>query len=116
VVVEGKLKYDVVSIAPITKMIELVSDKVECVVFNSCYSEAAIGNLGKQIEYAVLMSDAISDDAAIKFASSFYAAVGDGTTIERAFFIARTVLELYKLPDADLPRLYRGGTRVAKLS
>ncbi len=115
ILVEGGKTADLVRIGPIARALELIASRIECAVFNACFSETAIAEIGDKINYAVLMSDAVGDEAAIKFAASFYGALGAGLKIPRAFAIACNAIELFGLPQSDVPRLFRRGTRVTKL-
>ncbi|MEA2859344.1 MAG: hypothetical protein QOC72_1383 [Methylobacteriaceae bacterium] len=106
---------DLVRIGPIVRALQLISTNIECVVFNSCFSSSAIRDVGRRIEFAVLMSDAIDDDSALEFSASFYGAVGAGIAVPKAFEIACNALDLGNLPQSDVPRLFRRGKAVKRL-
>ncbi len=88
--------------------------KAKCVVFNSCFSESAIADVGSKIEYAVLMSDEIEDESAIRFARGFYLALGSGTDVLTAFFAGCNSIDLSGLDDVAVPRLYQHGALVKR--
>jgi hypothetical protein len=65
---------------------------VKCVVLNSCES---LGALSVPIgEYTVGMDRSIEDEAAIKFATGFYDAIGAGRPIPTAVEEGRKAAEL----------------------
>jgi NTP pyrophosphatase (non-canonical NTP hydrolase) len=68
---------------------------VRCVVLNSCESLSAL--TVTMADYTVGMDENIEDDAAIKFATGFYDAVGAGKEIEAAVEEGRNAAELVGL-------------------
>jgi len=60
---------------------------VECVFFNSCYSEAQAKVLMKYIPHVIGMRQAVKDRAANAFSVGFYQAIGAGQDIKPAFDI-----------------------------
>jgi len=77
----------------LTSLFSLFPD-VECVFLNACYSEEQAKAIAKYIRYVIGMAHGINDRAAIKFAVSFYDALGAGKSIEFAFQFAHTALKL----------------------
>ena len=75
------------------------------VVLNACRSESQLADLLDAVPLAIGMSDSIGDADAMAFAARFYAAVGDGQSVEGAYRVAKLAMELSGLPDADLPIL-----------
>jgi CHAT domain len=49
-----------------------VTQGVECVVMNACYSQVQAKAISQHINYVVGMSNLIGDNAAVKFAVGFY--------------------------------------------
>jgi hypothetical protein len=83
----------------------LVSDNLQCVVLNACYSEEQAKEIHKHIPYVVGMNDAIGDKAAIVFATAFYDAVGAGENFERAYKTGCVALQLENIPEHLTPIL-----------
>ena len=89
----------------IAAMIETVSDEVRLVLFNNCFSEGHAIEAAKHVEAAIGMNTTIGDEAARVFAASFYAALGYGRSVERAFNQARAELMLAQIPEEKTPQL-----------
>lgn len=102
----------------LAEMFELVSEHVRCVVLNACYSEAQARAIAKWVDYVIGMNAAISDEASIRFSTSFYLALGEGSDFEHAFRVARNAIRLYKIPEHLTPVLIkrRRSRRPGKLS
>jgi len=83
-----------VSADAITRLFELASEFVECVVLNACYSSVQAEAMQECVDYVVGMHDPIGDRAAILFATGFYRAVCSGLTIDKAFRYGLTELAL----------------------
>lgn len=89
---------------------------VKCVVLNACYSEVQAEAISKYVPCVIGMTNAITDDAAIKFAASFYRALGYGQSVLRAFELGRNDIALHDLPEEAVPRLKLGtGVDPAKI-
>ena len=77
--------------------------KVECVLLNACYSENPAKAIHQHIQYVIGMSNPIGDEAAIKFAVNFYAALIAGRSYKDAYDFGRIVLDLLGIQDDLLP-------------
>jgi CHAT domain len=75
-------------------LFDLFASDVECVLLNGCYSKVQAEAIAEHIDYVIGMSQAISDDAAIEFAVSFYDALGAGRTYEFAYKLACNAIQL----------------------
>ena len=63
------------------------------------------------------MSGAITDDAAIAFATAFYRGLGFGRNIQEAFDLGKNSLLNLQIPEDEVPRLYsRNGAHVPSRS
>jgi hypothetical protein len=82
----------------------LFRSELQCVVLNSCFSEAQAEVIHKDIAYVIGMRREIVDEAAIQFSVGFYAALFSGETIPRAFEFGRNSIRLESLPQ-DLKTL-----------
>lgn len=84
--VEGELGLGVpITTQVLSRLFELCSHHVECVVLNACYSAFQATAINKHIKYVIGMRKEIEDRAAIKFAVGFYDALGAGRSVEDAF-------------------------------
>ncbi len=86
-------------------LFELFSGTIECVVFNTCNSEAQAEAVNKHITYTIGTKRKLKDKAANEFSSGFYNALGAGKSIEEAFQIANIAVrtkysqeELFEAP------------------
>ncbi|MGK7896086.1 MAG: CHAT domain-containing protein [Xenococcus sp. (in: cyanobacteria)] len=74
-----------VSPESLRNLFALVSDHVDCVILNACYSEAQASAIAEHIKFVIGTSYPVMDDAAIAFSVGFYQALGIGKTIEEAY-------------------------------
>jgi DNA polymerase III delta prime subunit/ribosomal protein L40E len=84
----------VVSTEALSNLFELFDKQVEGVILNACYSEVQANAIVQHINYVIGMSDEISDDAAIAFATGFYRALGWGKSIEEAYKFGRNAIQI----------------------
>ena len=61
--------------------------------------------IGRHIPCVIGMSTSISDEAAIKFAISFYRALADGRSVGNAFEFGINDLDLQDIPEGSTPKL-----------
>jgi hypothetical protein len=94
-----------VSVKALSNLFLVLKDNIQCVVLNTCYSEAQALAIAKHIDCVVGMSRAINDDSAISFASSFYQALGFGRDIKTAFDLGCQQIDLESLAGEDAPKL-----------
>lgn len=86
----GNLK--LVDTEALAKLFELFSTTIECVVLNACYSKVQAQAIAKHIPHVIGTNQAISDKAAIKFATGFYNALGAGESVEFAYKLGCNVM------------------------
>jgi uncharacterized protein YjbI with pentapeptide repeats len=89
----------------LANLFELFASNVECVVLNACYSEVQANAIVKHIPYVIGMNKQIGDKAAIKFATGFYNAVGAGESVEFAYKLGCSVIQLEGIPEHLTPVL-----------
>lgn len=63
----------------------------------------------QQMDYVIGMQEGIGDEAATKFAVAFYDAIFAGTNFRVGFDLARTTIDLHRLPRRRLVRARRAG-------
>jgi len=79
-------------------LFKLFSDKIECIILSACYSAKQALAINKHIDYVIGMQKDITDEAAIEFSVGFYDTLGAGKSIERAFEIGCSAIQLH-CPD-----------------
>jgi uncharacterized protein YjbI with pentapeptide repeats len=89
----------------LAKLFELFASNIECVVLNACYSEVQAQAIVKHIPYVIGMNKQIGDKAAIKFATGFYSALGAGESVEFAYKLGCSVIQLDGIPENLTPAL-----------
>ncbi|MCI0556227.1 MAG: NACHT domain-containing protein, partial [Anaerolineae bacterium] len=89
----------------LTQLFSILKDNIRCVVMNACYSAQQAQAIAEHIECVVGMSKAIGDEAAIKFSTAFYQALGYGRDVETAFELGCLQIGLASLNEQDTPRL-----------
>ncbi|BAZ51865.1 hypothetical protein NIES4103_45240 [Nostoc sp. NIES-4103] len=89
----------------LSQLFKLVSDQVNCVVLNACYSDLQAQAIAEHISFVIGMNKAIGDQAAITFAVGFYKALCAGEPTERAFQFGCVELQLESIPEELTPVL-----------
>lgn len=91
-------------------LMEQVSDYVDCVVLNACYSRKQADAISQSIDYVVGTKSVIGDRAAIAFSVGFYQALGEGHSIEESFKLGRAQVGIRCGDEyADVPVLRKKG-------
>jgi len=94
-----------IPIAALGTLFRLLRDNIRCVVLNACYSAPQATAIAQHIDCVIGISDAIEDTAARQFAAAFYRALAYGRTVETAFHLGKSQLDLHGLSAADQPQL-----------
>ena len=89
----------------LSQLFSLLKDNIRCVVLNACYSASQAQAISEHIDCVIGMSKAIGDTAAISFAKSFYQALGFGRSIDTAFKLGVSQIDLEGLNEQDTPKL-----------
>jgi CHAT domain-containing protein len=89
----------------LARLFELFAKTIECVILNACYSEVQASAIAQHIPYVIGMSKEIGDKAAIKFATGFYSALGAGESVEFAYKLGCSVIQLEGIPEHLTPEL-----------
>ena len=87
------------------KLFRVLGDSIRCVILNACYSESQATVISDHIDCVIGMSSLISDQTAIRFASSFYQALGFGRDVKTAFDLGCNEVALAGIPEEDSPIL-----------
>lgn len=90
-------------IAPnaLSELFELFSDFIKCVILNSCFSVPQGEIISKFIPYVIGINSSIDEQASIKFSSSFYYALGTGSTFEFSYNFAKKSLALFGYKEEE---------------
>ncbi|MCA9666633.1 MAG: CHAT domain-containing protein [Myxococcales bacterium] len=91
--------------AALVALFKTLKDNIRVVVLNSCFSRTQAEAITEVIDFAVGMSRAVRDDAAVVFAASFYRAVAFGRSVEEAFDQGKVALLVEGIPEDDVPVL-----------
>jgi hypothetical protein len=86
-------------------LFEGFKSEVQCVLFNSCYSESQAKVIVKYIPHVIGMRQAVKDNAANAFSIGFYQAIGEGQDIEPAFQIGLASMAMESSGQEDVPVL-----------
>ena len=100
-----------VSAEALARLFGLFAGKVECVLLNACYSDIQAEAINQHVDYVVGMSQAILDQAAVKFAVGFYDALGAGRSFEDAYQFGCSAIDLDGIPQNSIP-VFRKRTKV----
>lgn len=86
-------------------LFKLFTGQIECVVFNSCYSEVQAKAICQHVGYTIGMNKAIRDKAAIKFSIGFYDALGGGYSVRDAYNFGCNAIQLEGIREHLTPIL-----------
>lgn len=87
------------------QLFHLLKNNIQCVVLNACFSEIQAEAISESIDCVIGMNTAISDRAAISFASTFYQTLGFGDSLQHAFDLGRLQIMLDGLNEKNTPRI-----------
>ena len=94
-----------VSSEAIANLFALFADQVECVLLNACYSATQADAIAQHIPYVVGMKRAIGDRAAIEFAIGFYDALLAGRSVEFAYKLGCSAIQMEGIAEHLTPVL-----------
>jgi hypothetical protein len=94
-----------IPVRALDRLFKLVSGRINCVILNACYSSIQAETISEHIDFVIGMNNKISDRAAIAFSEGFYRAYASGETIENAFEFGLLQLDLFDLPENNIPVL-----------
>ncbi|MEL6490082.1 MAG: CHAT domain-containing protein [Cyanobacteria bacterium J06634_6] len=103
--VVGQPKF--VSTGALSSLFGLFADSVNCVVLNACYSAQQAEAIAQHVPYVVGMTKAIGDRAAIEFSVGFYDALGAGETVELAYKLGCSMIQLTGIAEHLTPTIIR---------
>jgi len=89
----------------LSSLFSLLSGSVRCVVLNACFSERQARGIANSVECVIGMSDAVTDQAAIRFSSAFYRALSYGRSVREAFDFGCNEIDLHGLGESHVLQL-----------
>lgn len=102
---EGILLEDNTLVDPqaLSELFDILSEGLECVVLNACYSDEQAEAINRYIPYVIGIKGELDDPQAIEFAKGFYDGIGANKSIEKAFELGKNAIHLKNLdPDCIL--------------
>jgi hypothetical protein len=96
---DGQAK--VVGADALRHLFSVLKGKIRLVVLNACYSAEQAKAIAQEIDFVVGMNRRISDEAARKFAASFYRALGFGRSVKTAFDLGVNAIKLHGAEGDD---------------
>lgn len=94
-----------VSPSAIQALLKTLKDNIRIVILNACYSKLQAQAIVKVIDCVIGIGNAISNQAAILFAASFYRAVVSGRSVKEAYEQGRAKLMLEGIAEEHFPEL-----------
>ena len=91
----------------LANLFKLFSDSIECIVLNACYSNSQSESIIKHIPTVIGMNNKMPDDAAIEFSVAFYDALGAGRTIDFAYELGKSAIEMEGISGNQIPQLLK---------
>lgn len=98
-------KVQLVQSDALAALFDLVSEQVDCVLLNACYSEVQAKVIAKHINHVIGMNKALTDEAAVSFSVGFYQALGAGRTVIEAYKFGCVQVRLQGIPEHLTPIL-----------
>lgn len=102
----GAIATEYISFDLLAKALSAVDKPPSVAVFNSCYSAAARQKVLKSVPFMIGMSRAISDTAAVAFATQFYAALASGNSVRSAFNQGVVAVSMVSLDEEETAQLF----------
>jgi CHAT domain len=103
--VDGNVK--LVESAALANLFKLFSNRIECVILNTCDSEFQAQEIVKYIDYVIGMSSEIREPDAINFALGFYTAIGDGQSYEFAYELGCNSIHIEGSQEYYIPQIFK---------
>lgn len=87
----------------LARLFKILKDRIRVVVLNACYSRPQAEAIAEHIDCTIGMSDRVPDEAAIEFSAAFYQGIAYGRSVQTAFDLGVSALELKGIHGADIP-------------
>ncbi len=89
------------------------ADRTKAVILNACFTEPQAEAIAEHIDFVIGTRQKIGDDTATAFSLGFYQALGAGRSIEDAFTLGCTQIQLQGLGEHLVPVLLRKPGKVS---
>jgi hypothetical protein len=89
----------------LAELFRVLRDNVRVVMLNACFSLPQAQAIAAHVDFVVGMGGAISDEAAITFATAFYLGIAYGRSVRTAFDLGISSLMVHGIPEDQTPRL-----------
>jgi CHAT domain-containing protein len=89
----------------LARILGVFKKQIRCVVLNACSSQEQAEAIAKDIDCVIGMSIEIGDQAAARFAASFYQALAFGSSVRTAFDLGCAQIDLEGLDEGSTPQL-----------
>jgi len=96
-----------VEMKPLVRLFELFADRIDCVLLNATYSGALAMEIARSVDFAIGVSESISDSEAIAFSAGFYRALGAKSSFEEAYESGCVEMQQQRGAGSPLPVLYK---------
>ena len=95
-----------VSAASLSRLFQVLENRLRCVVLNACYSERQAEAIASHAAAVIGMTADIDDAAAASFSRAFYRALAYGENLQTAFDLGCAQIDMDGFPeDAEAPRV-----------
>jgi hypothetical protein len=103
---DRRIKKEFVDFGLLGKALAATDTPPEVVVLNACQSAGARGALLGSAKAIVVMTESITDRAAIAFAKMFYGGIASGVSLQSAFEQGCVAVQAQSFDEKDVPALY----------
>jgi hypothetical protein len=97
---------DTINAVALANLLKKLNDNIRLVVLNACYTKSIVEAFKDAIDFTIGMNDLVYDQSAIAFAGAFYSALAFDYSVEKAFDLALSQIEVLKLPGPNTPELF----------
>jgi len=103
------------SLQSLADLISIIQGRIECVVFNACFSLEKADAVADLVHCVIGMDQEFDDESALRFAGGFYRGLGFGRGYYGAFELGRNEIELLQLPHSKVPHFITRDTSLLQL-
>jgi len=103
------------SLQSLADLISIIQGRIECVVFNACFSLEKADTIEDLVHCVIGMDQEFDDESALRFAGGFYRGLGFGRGYYGAFELGRNEIELLQLPHSKVPHFITRDTSLLQL-
>lgn len=101
-----------VSAEALGNFLRLFREHIRAVILNACYSEEQAKEIVKHGIPVIGMKSEVPDKAGVEFSEALYDALGAGKSLDFAFELGCSAIEMYNLSKEDIPQLLKPKTEL----